>query len=128
MRILHWGDNRPDPPAAVWDQIGTVDVVLLPIDGSFHVLSPAQIADVTARLGARIVVPHHYAVWDVTTRASTLLPPDAWVDAQPNRRWVGEGAVRLRTAEVKAECGLVLCFGEHVAFDKTALRGAHPDS
>ncbi len=124
LRILHWGDNRPDPPDRVWEQIGGVDIALLPVDGTFHVLSAPQLAAIAARLAARIVVPHHYDIWDLTTRASTLLPPDAWVDAQPNRRWLDAGSVRLSRDEVMAQSNLVLCFGEHVAFDKAALRGA----
>ena len=27
LRLLMWGDNRPNPPQAVWDQIGEVDMV-----------------------------------------------------------------------------------------------------
>src|SRR5262245_3753743 len=50
MRILHWGDNRPDPPETIWERIGNIDVALLPIDGSFHVLSPTQIDTIIARL------------------------------------------------------------------------------
>ncbi len=122
LRILHWGDNRPNPPDHVWEQIGEIDIALLPVDGTFHVLSETQVAEVAARLAAKIVVPHHYYIWDVTTRGSTLQSPDAWVDRQPNRHWLTGGSVRLSTAEVKAQAGLVLCFGEHVAFDKAALR------
>lgn len=51
LRVLHWGDNRPDPPDAVWDRLGQVDIALLPIDGSEHVLSYAQAETVAARLG-----------------------------------------------------------------------------
>ena len=51
LRILHWGDNRPDPPEHVWAMLGQVDVALLPADGSWHVLSEAQVEAVAARLG-----------------------------------------------------------------------------
>ena len=30
MRLLMWGDNRPNPPQEVWDRIGKVDVVFVP--------------------------------------------------------------------------------------------------
>lgn len=122
LRILHWGDNRPDPPAHVWDLVGRVDVALLPADGSWHVLSEGQVEAVASRLGAKLVVPHHYAIWDLTTRASTLLPPDAWVKARAGSRWTEGGSVRLTRAEVAAAGGEVLCFGPHVAFEK-GVRG-----
>ena len=108
LRILHWGDNRPDPPEEVWARLGTVDVALLPVDGSQHVLSFDQVQRIAARLEARIVVPHHYYVWDITTRGSTLLPPNAWVTAQPVHRWTTEGTIGLYPSEVKASAGLVL--------------------
>ena len=60
LRILHWGDNRPNPPESVWSRIRDVDVALLPIDGSQHVLSYAQVEEVSARLQAKLIVPHHY--------------------------------------------------------------------
>lgn len=122
LRILHWGDNRPNPPQSVWDRIGRVDIALLPIDGSRHVLSDAQADEVARRLGARMIVPHHYGIWDVTTRGSTLLPPDEWVNARPGSRWTDSGSIRLTRAEVEAAEGIALCFGEHVAFEKPGAK------
>ncbi|MGJ8609865.1 MAG: MBL fold metallo-hydrolase [Octadecabacter sp.] len=120
LRILHWGDNRPNPPEHVWDQIGQVDIALIPIDGSSHVLSYDQIAQVRERLAPRITVPHHYFVWNITHRASGLLPPDEWMSLQSNARFTGAGEVTLTTQQVKAEKDLALCFGTDVAFDPTA--------
>lgn len=123
LRILHWGDNRPDPPDSVWERIGAVDVALLPIDGSQHVLSYGQAEAVAARLGAGLIVPHHYHIWDVTTRGSTLLPPDEWVNGRPGSRWVSGGSVRLDPAAIEAGAGLALCFGTDVAFAKPGTKG-----
>jgi len=38
LRILDWGDNRHNPPDFVWDMLGDIDIVLLPIDTSRHVM------------------------------------------------------------------------------------------
>ncbi|MBX9589858.1 MAG: MBL fold metallo-hydrolase [Hyphomonadaceae bacterium] len=122
MRILHWGDNRPNPPASVWEKIGKIDIALLPIDGSFHVLSSAQIDDVIARLDAKLVVPHHYYIWDVTTRGSTLISPKAWVDARADSIWTSSGSIQLEREFVAGQRNRVLCFGEHVAFEKPNLK------
>ena len=118
LSILHWGDNRPNPPDAVWSQIGQVDLLLLPIDGSQHVLSYAQADTIIRRLGAKLVVPHHYGAWDITTRGSTLLPPDEWVNARPGSAWTEAGAITLTADQVRAGTGTALCFGNHVAFEK----------
>jgi L-ascorbate metabolism protein UlaG (beta-lactamase superfamily) len=122
LRILHWGDNRPNPPDNVWDRIGEIDIALLPSDGTFHVLSAQQIEDVAARIKAKMIVPHHYLIWDVVTRASTLLPPDNWVNARAGSEWTTSGSVTLTRDQVKAKTGEVLCFGEHVGFKKPNLK------
>ncbi|WP_454627418.1 MBL fold metallo-hydrolase [Bradyrhizobium cenepequi] len=123
LRILHWGDNRPNPPQSVWDKVGEVDVALLPVDGSQHVLSDTQVDEVAERLKARLIVPHHYGIWDLTTRGSTLLPPDAWVNGRKDSIWADSGSVRLTPTFVKRQNNRALCFGEHVAFEKPIPRG-----
>ncbi len=124
LRILHWGDNRHDPPEHVWDALGRIDIALLPVDGSQHVMSHAMTASIIARLKPRVVVPHHYYIWDLTQRASTLLPADGWVEAQPRHRRVDGATTRYTAADLGgAEPGpMVDFFGDHVAFDKLAWR------
>jgi hypothetical protein len=90
LRILHWGDNRHDPPEHVWDALGRIDIALLPVDGSQHVMSHAMTASIIARLKPRVVVPHHYYIWDLTQRASTLLPADGWVEDASRMAAVGD--------------------------------------
>ena len=116
LRILHWGDNRPDPSDHVWDMLGAVDVALLPIDGSQHVLSDAQADAVARRLKARLVVPHHYYMRGVVAPASTLLPPDRWVDGRPGSRRLAASSVTLVREQVRAHTDAAFCFGDHVAF------------
>ena len=118
LKILHWGDNRPNPPEGVWDKVGQVDVALLPIDGTQHVLSYGHVDAVMERLNPRVVVPHHYSAWDVMTRGSTLLPADDWVKRHHDARWLSEGSVALTPDYVKAQQRTVIYFGGNVAFSK----------
>jgi len=122
LRILHWGDNRHDAPDWVWDALGRVDIALLPVDGSQHVMSFEMTASVMDRLKPAVVVPHHYYIWDLTTRGSTLLPADDWVGAQPRSRRIEAGKVRYRRNELLEQSMVVDFFGDHVAFDKLAWR------
>ncbi|MFN3209317.1 MAG: MBL fold metallo-hydrolase [Roseovarius sp.] len=126
LRILHWGDNRPDPGADVWDRIGKIDVALMPIDGSQHILSYAQAATICDRIGAKVVVPHHYFIWNVTHRASTLGKPDAWMARQGNARWLSQAEVDLPRDWVQAQDGLAMCFGENVCFEPAKGAGVDP--
>jgi len=124
LRILHWGDNRPDPPPEIWERLGHVDVALLPIDGSQHVLGYEQVEAIRERLRPKVIVPHHYFIWNVTHRASTLGPPNDWMAGQARRQWTTSGEVTLSADWVAQQDGLALCFGENVCFDPPDLTQA----
>lgn len=125
LRILHWGDNRHDAPDHVWEALGRIDIALLPVDGSQHTMSHDMTASIIERLRPKVVVPHHYYIWDVVQRGATLMPADDWVQARPHRI---VGAPR-QTYSPSSLADLpqpttVDFFGDHVAFDKLAWRKA----
>jgi L-ascorbate metabolism protein UlaG (beta-lactamase superfamily) len=122
LRILHWGDNRHNPPEDVWELIGEVDVVILPIDDSEHIISYKNIDAIAERLKACIVIPCHYYVWNVTQRQSTLLPPDRWLSNQARTVKASKGSVTLK--DLPSELTAV-DFGEDVAFDVEAWHSAN---
>ena len=122
LRILQWGDNRHDAPDHVWERLGRIDIALLPVDGSQHVMSFGATESIIARLRPKVVIPHHYYVWDVIQRGATLMPADAWVAARPHRI-LGGPKQRYSPADIDAITQTrVDYFGDHVAFDKTAWR------
>lgn len=123
MRILHWGDNRPDAPQHVWDALGEIDVLLLPVDGSEHVLSNAQADEVAERLKAKVIVPHHYGIWNLTARASTMLPCDEWVDAHLDPIRTDSGSYSFSRDFVMKQTGRVVHFGENLAFEPPLQEG-----
>lgn len=116
LRILHWGDNRHDPPEEVWQRLGRVDILLLPVDDSQHVLGFERVAEIVARLAPKIVVPHHYYTWNIVQRQSTLLPAEGWLTDQPNVRQLDTSTVAYVPTDLPQETR-VDCFGDHVAFD-----------
>ena len=61
-----------------------IDIVLLPIDDSQHVISFPHAEEIIERLSPSIIIPHHYYIFDVTVRQSTLQPADGWLDTQEN--------------------------------------------
>lgn len=121
LRILHWGDNRHNPPQSVWDRIGHVDILLLPVDRSRHVLSYAMGEAVIDQLRPHVVIPHHYYIYAMNQRYSTLLPADEWVESRAHVRL--DSAVKTYTAEDIADLDrMVHFFAEHVAFDTETWR------
>lgn len=87
VRFCHLGDNRHDFPEAAREQIGDVDVLMVTVDDSCHLLSYEQVGSLIARLEPRVVMPMHYFIEGVTTdrvttSGSPLEPPTKWLSTQ----------------------------------------------
>ena len=119
LRLLHWGDNRHNPPEEVWDRLGRVDILLMPVDDSQHVMGNPMVAEVIARLAPRVAVPHHYYVWNVVQRQSTLLGVEGWLAEQPRVERI-DGPERAYPPGNLPDETVVHYFGDHVAFDVAA--------
>ena len=122
LRIVDWGDNRHNPPEEVWDMLGDVDIALLPVDGSRHVMGFHQVEHIIERLKPKVVVPHHYYIYDVIQRQSTLQTADAWVEEKPGAVWLDGPTKTYTPEEVSGLDRAVHYFGGHVAFDAEAWR------
>ena len=123
MRILHWGDNRHNPPDSVWERLGHIDILLMPVDQSRHVMGYEMAESVIDKLRPHVVIPHHYYIFHVVQRQSTLMPADEWVEARAHVRLDGP-TNRYSTETLEPLDRMVHYFGEHVAFDVQAwLRG-----
>lgn len=118
IRILHWGDNRPDPPDSVWAALGRIDIVLVPVDNSQHVMGHRAVDAIIERLRPRVIVPHHYYIWDMVQRQSTLQSPDVWVDKRDKTVRLDGPTIEYRAEEIAKLDGVVHYFGDYVAFDK----------
>ncbi|WP_108881508.1 MBL fold metallo-hydrolase [Anderseniella sp. Alg231-50] len=120
LRILHWGDNRHNPPDEVWQAIGPVDIALLPVDESQHVMGFQHTEAIIDRLQPKVVVPHHYYIWDVVQRSSTLMPAEPWVRRQQHTRWLDSATTQYSAGTLPADAPTIDYFGDHVAFDKAS--------
>ena len=116
LRILHWGDNRHNPPDDIWQRLGPIDILLLPVDDSQHVMGYTMSDEIIARLAPKIVVPHHYYIWNIVQRQSTLLPVTRWLATQPHVRELDSPEVTYTRDTLPTET-TVDHFGKHVAFD-----------
>ncbi len=122
MRIVHWGDNRHNPPVSIWKALGHIDIALLPIDGSQHVMGHVHVESIIEQLNPRVIVPHHYYIWDMTQRQSTLLPADDWVDSRSSAERVAGPRKTYHIAEIDKLERAIHFFGDQVAFDKDSWR------
>ena len=117
LRIAHWGDNRPQPAPYADGELQGVDVLILPIDESAHLLSEADIGDIIARYRPRIVIPAHYRMRDTSSVLSTLGTADSWVASQDEVRRLDGPVLELHPDEVADLEGQVVYFGTHAARD-----------
>ena len=121
LRIVHWGDNRHNPPDDIWKALGHIDIALLPVDASQHVMGYIHIQAIMDRLKPRVVVPHHYYIWDVVQRQSTLQTAEAWIsDREDVVECIACPTKIYRMEDLDKLEGAVHYFGEHVNFDKAA--------
>ena len=121
LKILAWGDNRHNPPEEVWAAVSDIDIVLLPIDDSQHVISFPHAEEIIERLSPSIIIPHHYYIFDVTVRQSTLQPADGWLNTQENVIRLTNPSVSYHPKDLTNIKRRIDFFDGHVAFDKKKL-------
>lgn len=112
LRLLMWGDNRPEPAPGIIEQIGDVDIVFVPVDGSRHILDYQQADSVVAMTNANIAIPHHYLVPETTFYTSTLLPATEWTETHEHTM-LDSPSVVITKADVEGKEGHVYYFGSH---------------
>ncbi len=83
VRYCHVGDNRPDPAPQALERLGEIDVLIVPVDDSRHLLRFNEVNALIDRINPRVVIPMHYFTECTTHPDSTLLPIDKWLSQQP---------------------------------------------
>ncbi len=86
VSYLHIGDNRVEWPPEVARAVGDIDVLMVTVDDSIHLLTYDQVDSLVQRLEPRVVVPMHYAIPGITSDECELLPPERWLDRQSTVR------------------------------------------
>ena len=86
VSFLHIGDNRAEWPPEVARAVGDVDVLLVTVDDSIHLLTYDEVDGLIDRLQPRVVIPMHYAIPGITSAECELLPPERWLERQQTVR------------------------------------------
>lgn len=83
ISFLHLGDNRADWPADVAQAVGEIDVLLVTVDDSNHLLDRKEVDSLVQRLEPKVVIPMHYQIPGLMADDTGLEPPDGWLTTQP---------------------------------------------
>jgi L-ascorbate metabolism protein UlaG (beta-lactamase superfamily) len=95
LRIVHLGDNGPLSKSNI-RELGRVDILMMPIDGAYHILARDAIEEIRIALRPRVIIPMHYRIPDLESSNDS---PDDLGEIEP---WLaGETNVNLLGANVK---------------------------
>ena len=86
LRIAHMGDNGPLTEANL-QELGRVDILMMPIDAKHHILKDAEIQAIRKSLRPRIIIPMHYRLPDLEPSGDTpegLGEISPWLAGQEN--------------------------------------------
>jgi L-ascorbate metabolism protein UlaG (beta-lactamase superfamily) len=111
MRIAVWGDNRNNPADHVWAALTDIDVLILPVDSSQHILSYEQSDEIVARIDPHVVIPEHYLTAGASITLTTLGTAEEWVKKQPNHTILDKPTIKLNPTDVRKMKRHVLYFG-----------------
>lgn len=111
LRIAHWGDNRPVPAEHVQAALENVDVLIMNIDGSQHILSYDDVDAAIAQYKPKVVIPGHYYTKGANSVLTTLSSADEWVDAQDNVTKLESSKIVISPETIKDSRQQVMYFG-----------------
>ena len=111
MRIAVWGDNRQDPEEHVWQALNDLDVLILPVDSSQHILSYEQADAIVERLNPHVVIPEHYLTQGASITLTTLGTAEEWVQRQPDHTMLDSATLKLNADDVRSKTRHVMYFG-----------------
>ena len=111
IRIVIWGDNRATPASHVLAALTNIDVLILPVDESQHLLSYEQSDDIVEKLAPKIVIPAHYLTSGVSSVLSTLGTAEEWVDRHPGAVKLGEPSLKVDRTLLSGKSKQIYYFG-----------------
>jgi L-ascorbate metabolism protein UlaG (beta-lactamase superfamily) len=103
VRCCHWGDNRARPPRRVIERLGRVDVLMVPVDDTCHLLQYEDVDTIVETLHPRVVVPMHYFHPNVSDDRSALRGIAEWLARQTGVPRTMEGRIELRPERLPTE-------------------------
>lgn len=103
VRFCHIGDNRHNIPSELRAQLGAVDVLMVTVDDSCHLLTYQQVNQLVELVSPHVVVPMHFYIEGLTTKSSTLMPPDNWLITQGRVRRLNPGPVEISRKDLLDE-------------------------
>ncbi len=113
LRIAVWGDNRHNPNDHVWAALTDIDVLVLPVDSSEHILSYEQADDIVNRIKPHVVIPEHYLTKGASITLTTLGSAEDWTKTYENHTLLDTPTLKLTPEKVQAMDRHIMYFGDN---------------
>jgi L-ascorbate metabolism protein UlaG (beta-lactamase superfamily) len=95
IRFLHIGDNYIDWSEEIKRAAGKIDVLMLTVDDSCHLLSYSEVDTMIAMVKPRVVVPMHYRIPGLMPETTTLKSIDGWLATRSDVRYLKSHRIAL---------------------------------
>jgi L-ascorbate metabolism protein UlaG (beta-lactamase superfamily) len=95
IRFLHIGDNYIDWSDEVKKNVGNIDVLMLTVDDSCHLLTYSEVDALIKMVKPRVVIPMHYQIPELMPETTTLKAIDEWLFTRRGVRHLGNHSITL---------------------------------
>jgi len=102
LRFCHWGDNRPNPPNEIFEWLGEIDVLAMPIDDNKHILDFAEVGPLLDRIRPKVVLPVHYKIDRFSHAQSSLGKIDRWLATVDRVKRIHSSEIMLQPESLPA--------------------------
>ena len=113
MRIVVWGDNRHNPNEHTWAALNDIDVLVLPVDSSQHILSYKQADEIVERIKPKVIIPEHYLTKGASITLTTLGSAQEWTENQPNHTMLDSATLKIDPEKIAEMDRNVMYFGDN---------------
>ena len=79
LRFLHIGDNYVEWPDAVRQAVGEIDILMVTVDDSCHLLTYPEVDTLIDMVKPRVVIPMHYQIPGLMSDQTTLQTIEEWL-------------------------------------------------
>ena len=118
IRILHWGDNRQNPPEEMFDQIGPIDIFLSAVSDDGHILTPRWGTKIgKEKLHAKAVFPGHYNVEGINHPYASGIIDATQFTRMHEHTFIRDRSISFTKDELDKYDFHVFYFGENVDWD-----------
>ena len=99
VTFCHLGDNRLKVP----EELGRIDVLMVPVDETNHLLTYEEVELLVSRLDPALVVPMHYRIPGLTDPASLLGEIEDWLARSPAVRRISGAHAKFSPSNLPAK-------------------------